>query len=335
MRSYIDVCKVPLVNIAGKRVPKLIQGIHPFDGMTYVNAEKDQECRRIYMDVTKTVEILKYAILEAGIPVPQVDQDIPDLNRLHLSALTMIMEEAKIEIPVIPYIELPLRLKGKKLDPKRIFATYDKHNLGLGGEEYRDHFLNDPIVHYRAKSREEIITCDKVKPYSSEELRSLEVDYTQFERNVGFFKGFEILIPDISANADLLAMTGHLDLLEESVRELKNEFGAVVFSIHHAGASIPPLEESGLDYDGYITPVNRLGAAMFPTQDKALKAIGEAAKPTIAIKPQAGGRDLGEQSFRYVLGTKGVAACMVGLGTLEETQETLLAARKALDLGAG
>ena len=144
MRSYIDVCKVPFVNIAGKKVPKLIQGIHPFDGMTYISQEKDQECRRIYMDVTKTVEILRYAILEAGIPVPQVDQDIPDLNRLHLSALTMIMEEAEIEIPVIPYIELPLRLKGEKLDSKRIFSTYDQHNLRLGGEEYRDHFLNDP-----------------------------------------------------------------------------------------------------------------------------------------------------------------------------------------------
>ena len=327
------MCKVPLINIAGKRVPKLIQGIHPFDGMTYVSAEEDQECRRIYMDVTKTVEILRYAILEAGIPVPQVDQDIPDLNRLHLSALTMIMEEAEIEISVIPYIELPLRLKGGKLDPRRIFATYDKHNLGLGGDEYRDHFLNDPIVHYRAKAREDIITCDKVKPYSSEELRSLEVDHTQFERNIGFFKGFKILIPDIGANADLLAMTGHLDLLKDCLRELKKEFGGVVLSIHHAGASIPPLEESGLDYDGYITPVNRLGAAMFPTQDRALKAIGEAAKPTIAIKPQAGGRDLGEHSFRYVLGTKGVVACMVGLGTLEETKETCAAARKALDLG--
>jgi hypothetical protein len=297
LRSYIDVCKVPLVNIAGKRVPKLIQGIHPFDGMTYVSAEKDQECRRMYMDVTKTAEILRYAVLEAGIPVPQVDQDIPDLNRLHLSALTMIMEEAEIEIPVIPYIELPLRLRGEKLDPKRIFATYDEHDLSLGGEEYRDHFLNDPIVHYRARSKEDIVTCDKVKPYSGDELRGLEVDYSQFERNIGFFKGFKILIPDIGANADLLAMTGHLDLLEDSVKELKREFGAVVFSIHHAGASIPPLEESGLDYDGYITPVNRLGAAMFPTQDKALQAIKEAAKPTIAI--------------------------------------TLAAARKALDLGAG
>ena len=328
------MCKVPLVNIAGKRVPKLIQGIHPFDGMTYISAEKDQECRRTYMDVTKTVEILRYAILEAGIPVPQVDQDIPDLNRLHLSALTMIMEEEEIEIPVIPYIELPLRLKGKKLDPKRIFATYDQHNLRLGGEEYRDHFLNDPIVHYRAKSREEIITCDKVEPYSSDELRGLEVDYSQFERNIGFFKGFKILIPDIGANTDLLAMTGHLDLLKECLTELKREFKAVVLSIHHAGASIPPLEESGLDYDGYITPVNRLGAAMFPTQDIALNAIEEAAKPTIAIKPQAGGRDLGEKSFRYVLGTKGVVACMVGLGTLEQTKETCAAACKALHLAS-
>ena len=328
------MCKVPLVNIAGKRVPKLIQGIHPFDGMTYISQEKDQECRRTYMDVTKTVEILRYAILEAGIPVPQVDQDIPDLNRLHLSALTMIMEEEEIEIPVIPYIELPLRLRGEKLDPRRIFATYDQHNLRLGGEEYRDHFLNDPIVHYRARSKEDIVTCDKVKPYSSEELRSLEVDYSHFERNIGFFKGFNILIPDIGANTDLLAMTGHLDLLEDSVKELKREFGAVAFSIHHAGASIPPLEESGLDYDGYITPVNSLGAAMFPTQDIALKAIEKAAKPTIAIKPQAGGRDLGEKSFRYVLGTKGVVACMVGLGTLEETKETCAAACKALHLAS-
>jgi hypothetical protein len=283
------------------------------------------------LNVRKTVEILKYAIFEAGIPIPQVDQDIPDLDRLHLSALTILMGEEGVEIPVIPYVELPLKLRGKKLDSRRIFATYDEKNLRFGGEDYRNHFLNDPIVNYRAGSKDKIITCENVKPYKTDELNELEIDYTLFERNIGFFKGFKILALDLGAQTDLLAMTGHLNKLEECLRALKREFGAVLISIHHAGVSIPALEEQDLDYDAYITPVNRLGVAMFPTPDKALKSIREATKPSIAIKAQSGGRDLGEESFRYVLCTEGVIACMVGLGTLEETHETLAAACRALN----
>jgi hypothetical protein len=311
VKSYIDLCKVPLVDLGGRLVPKLIQGIHPFDGMSYISEERDRDYRRKSLDVRKTAEILRYAIFEAGIPVPQVDQDIPDLDRLHLSALTILMEEEGVEIPVIPYVELPLKLRGEKLDSRRVFSTYDEQNLRLGGEEYRTHFLNDPIVNYRARSKEKIITCDNFKPYKTEELDELEVDYTLFERNIGFFKGFQILALDLGAQTDLLAMTGQLNKLEECLRALKREFGAVLISIHHAGASIPPLEEHSLDYDGYITPVNRLGVAMFPTPDKALKAIREATKPTIAIKAQSGGRDLGEESFRYVLSTEG-GNCLYG-----------------------
>jgi hypothetical protein len=158
----------------------------------------------------------------------------------------------------------------------------------------------------------------------------LQVDYQALERNLGFFAGCDILVADPGAEVDLLAMCGRFDLIQDYVAFLRQRFSTVITSVHHAGVTIPLLEQEGIAVDAYLTPVNRLGAMMFPTPESVLDAIQAASKPTIAIKPLAGGRYLGHKAFEYVFDQVGVAATMFGMGTIEQVTETTNAAKQVL-----
>ena len=150
------------------------------------------------------------------------------------------------------------------------------------------------------------------------------------ERYLGFFEGLDILVADPGAEIDLLAMTGRFDLIREYISFLRSRFQTVITSVHHAGVTLPLLEEENIPVDGYLTTVNRPGTFMFPTRELALDAIRSVKKPVIAIKPMAGGRYLGHKAFEFVYNEVGVAAAMFGMGTLDQVKETTAAARDVL-----
>ena len=61
-------------------------------------------------------------------------------------------------------------------------------------------------------------------------------------------------------------MTGRFDLLEVFIEILREKLGCPVFAAtHHAGSTIPVLDETKIKIDGYITPINKLGVMMFPS----------------------------------------------------------------------
>ena len=66
---------------------------------------------------------------------------------------------------------------------------------------------------------------------------------------------------------------------------------------------------------------------MLPTQRLALEAVKNASRPVIAIKPLAGGRIPPKQAFDYVYENARVDSCMVGVGSEEELDIDLRAAR--------
>jgi hypothetical protein len=171
-----------------------------------------------------------------------------------------------------------------------------------------------------------------VPPYTADEAARFKVDYTRLEHYLGFYAGCNIVVADPGAEVDLLAMTGRLDLVREYVGWLRRRYTAVIVSVHHAGITIPLLESEDIPVDGYLTPVNRLGALMNPTPETALTAIREARKPIIAIKPLAGGRYLGHKAFEYVFNQVGVVATLFGMGTLQQVSETTRAARDVLGI---
>jgi len=332
MRSYLEACGVPTARVGTVEVPRLIMGIHPYDGCSYQTRERDAENLRAFDRTAKVAEVLRFAVEEAGITAVQVDHMEPVLNRMHLQAVWETSQGTDTEIGLVAYILIPIMLDGEMVAySERAHATFYAHNERAGGDAFVSHIRNDEIVRYvLSGSSRELVTPDVAAPYTPEEAASFEIDYGVLERHLGFFDGTDILVADPGAEIDLLAMTGRFDLIQEYMQFLRARFDTVISSVHHAGVTIPLLEENAISVDGYLTTVNRPGTFMFPTPDLALEAIRNVSKPVLAIKPMAGGRCLGHQAFEYVFDDVGVAAAMFGMGTVDQVRETTTAAREVL-----
>ena len=334
MKSYLEACGVPTTRIGEVELPRLIMGIHPYDGCSYVDRERDAQNLRAFGRAAAVAEVLRYAVEECGITAVQVDHMIPDLNRLHLQALWETERLTGVQIGLVAYLLIPISLDGAEVTySDRAHATLYAHDERAGGQAFRDHIRQDDIVRYLLGGTfDGLVTPETVPPFTPEEASRLEIDYAMLERNFGFFAGCEILVADPGAEIDLLAMLGRTDLIRQYLAFLRSRFDTVITSVHHAGVTIPLLEQEGIEVDAYLTPVNRPGSHMFPTPEMALDAIRQASKPTIAIKPMAGGRYLGRQAFEYVFDQANVTACMFGMGTLHQVRETIQAGQEALGL---
>ena len=307
-------------------------GIHPYDGCSYQDRERDAENRRTFDRASKVAEVIRYAVAEAGITAVQVDHMLPVLDRLHLQAVWEAGRETDTQIGLVAYVLIPVVLDGQMVAySDRARATTFAHNEKLGGQAFRDHIQGDAIVGYGlGGSLEGLITPERVPPFTPEEAARFEIEYGLLERYLGFYEGCDILAANPGAEIDLLAMTGRFDLIRDYIGFLRRRFRTLITSVHHAGVTLPLLEAEGIALDGYLTTVNRPGTYMFPTREMALDAIRNARKPVIAIKPMAGGRYLGHKAFEFVFDEVGVAASMFGMGTLDQVRETTRAAKEVL-----
>ena len=332
MKSYLEGCGVPTATVGSAEVPRLVMGIHPYDGCSYQSADRDQENFGRFSRVERVTEVLRCAVEESGLTVVQVDHMLPKLDRLHLQAVWETQQQTQTELGMVAYILIPIMLDGDLVAySERAHSTFYDHDDKLGGEAFRQHMHSDAIIRYNlGDDLSRLVTPETVPPYTEEEAGRFEIDYGVLEQYLGFFAGCDILVADPGAEIDLLAMTGRFDLIREYIGFLRGRFETVITSVHHAGVTIPLLESENIPVDGYLTTVNQPGTFMFPTRELALDAIRNASKPIIAIKPMAGGRYLGEKAFEFVFDEVGVAASMFGMGTLEQVRQTTTAARSVL-----
>ena len=332
MQSYLEACGVPTAKVGKAEVPRLIMGIHPYDGCSYQDKKRDAENFDAFGRVENVANVIKVAVDEAGITAVQVDHMLPTLDRLHLQAVWEAEQSLQKHIALVAYIFLPIVLDGEIVSwSPRAHSTFYQNNERVGGEKFREKIRQDEIVRYAmGGSFDDLATPEKVLPYTEEESAKLSVDYGILERYLGFFEGCDILIADPGTEIDLLAMTGRFDLIREYVAFLRERYDTVITSVHHAGVTIPILERENIPVDGYLTTVNKPGTFMFPTQEIALDAITNAKKPIMSIKPMAGGRFLGPQAFDFVFNKVGVTATMFGMGTMDQVRETTAAARQVL-----
>lgn len=326
---------MPTTQVGRAELPRLIMGIHPYDGCSYVDKQRDTLNYRRFNRVSKVVPVLRYAVEHAGITAVQVDHMLPILNRLHLQAVWETEQETGVSIDRIAYVLIPILLDEQHVAwGPRAHSTSIVHNERAAGHAFWEHFLQDPILKYNlGGSYDSLARPETMPPFAPKEAERFAIDYGVLEQYLGFFAGCEVPVADPGAEIDLLAMTGRFDLIREYIAFLRARYDTVITSVHHAGITIPLLEREGIEVDGYLTPVNALGAAMTPTPDIALDAIRQASKPVIAIKPLAGGRYLGHKAFEYVYNSVGVAASMFGMGTLSHIRETTRAASEVLGIG--
>ena len=325
---------MPTELIGKAEVPKLIMGIHPYDGCSYKDETTDKENSSKFNQVKHVSESLRCAVEEGGITAAQIDHMLPELDRLHLQAIWETQQATQTEIGLVAYILIPIKFDNEMVSySERAHSTFYDQGEKVAGQAFRDHMANDAIIRYNlGGDLGNLVTPQTVAPYGSEDSDRFTIDYSILEHYLGFFAGLDILIADPGAEIDLLAMTGRFDLIREYIGFLRSRFNTVITSVHHAGITIPLLEQENIPVDGYLTTINKPGTFMLPTPELALDAIQNTDKPIIAIKPMAGGRYLGEKAFSYVFDKIDVSSAMFGMGTVEQVRETTSAARNALGI---
>ena len=326
--------KIPCVKIGNALVPRLILGHLPFVGESYQGLDRNQEYIERFSNVKNTIRFLQEAVEKFGVTVvgamPATESR---LAKLFLDAVKETIKRIGVEIAIIPCVRIPLVIEGTPLDDYRRWLTYYEIERKLATSKILDKYLEDPIlVCGRVGWKEKLLyTLTHSRPYCEDELRKLKVDYESLRSALLSLKSFKVLFVEPGSETDFLALTHKLDLLGELVDWIQEEFGSsVLLASHHAGSAIPILERSKIKFEGYVTPVNKLGVMMFPNPKMALNEIKRSNKPIIAIKPLAGGRLPPKEAFEYVFREVKVSACMVGTGRETELTEDFSVALETL-----
>ena len=303
----------------------MILGHMPLVGVSYQSRERDGEYRERFSDPAAMREVME-AALEMGVHrFAAATSDSSPLAASHISTLKEMTEEGH-SVEVLPCIMVPLRLRGEPVDAFRRWATYISY-------EEREHHdvrglvLEDPILNFREGWRQRLPTS---RPYAQGDFDELRIDWDRVEGSLDEFTEMEVRYVEPGSETDFLAMTGRLDLLGDLVDRIKGRgFQGVLFGAHHAGTTIPILEEGLQGFEGYVTPLNSRGIMMLPSKGSAEEAIKATRRAVYAIKPLAGGRIDPDDAFRYVFGHD-VEGCMVGCASVDEVRVDFQAALSAI-----
>jgi hypothetical protein len=313
-------------------VPRLILGHLPFVGESYQGPEKNREYRTRFSDMRNSVRILRSCVERYGLTVTAAGMMSDKLGGLFLKAIKEVERITETEIALIPCVPIPLAIGRKPVDVYRRWVTYYELEKRTADEELARRYLEDPILGCRSNWRIDFgVALQKPKPYGSADLKGLLIDMAKLDEDISILSDFHVLFLELGSEADFLAMTGRIDLLASLVDHIREKFGhGVLLGTHHAGSTIPLLEGSEVQFDGYVSPVNKLGIMMFPDANRALEAMKGSQRAVIAIKPLAGGRIEPRGALEYVYRDRGVHFCMIGVGSEGEAEEDLAIALEIL-----
>jgi len=307
-----------------KGADRLILGHMPLVGVSYQSPERDREYRERFSDPGAMRRVVDAAL---GMGVRRFAAASPGsspLAPLHLQVLKDAADEGR-DIELIPCVGVPVQLGSKEVNAFRRWATYLAVEEPIH-QEVRRLFLEDPVLNFRPGWRSGLPAS---RPYRDDDFQRLEIDWMRVESDLDSLMDLPVSHIEPGSETDFLAMAGRFDLLGELVDRIgARGFGDVLFGVHHAGETIPRLDE-GLDgFSGYVTPLNSLGVMMFPSKASAERAVRGTGRDIYAIKSLAGGRVEPEEAFRYVFGF-GVEGCMIGCASVSEVEEDFKAALKA------
>lgn len=337
MKTYSEASRFPLVEVGKVQVPKLVLGHLPFAGETHQGAARNKECAIRFSRVANITKILERAVNRYGITVvantPAVQAG--PAARL-LEAVKETSATTSVELALIPCFMIPMRLENKRLDDYRRWITYYQiekersKSKGLLGK-----YVDDPILQCGRDGWKEKFqnALSQLQPYAEDEIKKLEIDYERLRTEIRSLDGLKVLFAEPGAETDFLAMIGRFDLLDEFTNSLRDSLHCpIILASHHAGTTIPILEANDVAFDAYLTPVNKLGVMMFPSQRSVLNAIRNAKKPVIAMKTLAGGRIQPKDALQFVYNKPNIVSCIVGVASEEEVDDDAQAAEKVLRL---
>jgi hypothetical protein len=213
-------------------------------------------------------------------------------------------------------------MKGARVNDYKRWQTHLRYETSVFGESVIERVLEDPILNCRWGWKRNLRAAN---PYTHQELeRELTVDWKLWEDRVTAFADHRVAWIEPGSETDFLAIS-RMDLLGDLLDKIEERGYRILLGSHHIGATAPLIHENRMNrFDGYVTPVNRLGVMMFPTQPEAERAytrIRRDGKLLIAIKPFAGGRIQPLEALRYVYKRIAADSCTMGVGSVAEAEE--------------
>jgi len=310
---------------------RIVLGSLPFLGVSYQGREKDEQYRERFSDKSEMKRVMKVALKYGVRFFSASSHSFNELSPLYLEAVKEIEEEEETEITLIACISIPLRISGAKINDYRRWRTQLSYETEIFGNTVLYRAMDDPVLNCRPGWRENL---QSVRPYPMIQLqRELKIDWKAWESSIDRFSGWRIGWIEPGSETDFLALARG-DLLGELIDRTRNSGYRCLLGSHHLGVTAPLLDEKKMrGFDGYVTPINKLGVMMFPTQREVEKAVGESrsrGRLVIAIKPFAGGRIRPKEALTYVFRRVKADACMMGVASVREAEEDFQAAREVL-----
>lgn len=311
---------------------RMILGNLPMLGISYQGRERDDRYRKKFSDRREMKRVMRVAI---GFGVNLFAASSHGFNELaptYLEAVEEVEEEEETDLSLVMCISVPLELRGRRINDYRRWKTHLDYESKKFGMEVRGRFLEDPILNCRPRWEENLKLA---KPYKAGELdRELEVDWRCWEESIEKLSDYGIAWMEPGSETDFLAIS-RMDLLEELLDRIHELGYRSLLGSHHMGASAELIEERRVKrFDGYVTPVNKLGVMMFPTRRVAENSIRRARKLgrlVVATKPFGGGRVKPKEALSYVYREMKVDSCMMGVGSVEEAEEDFGTAESFLE----
>ena len=310
---------------------RIVLGNLPLLGISYQGRRKDREYIEKFSDKGEMKKIMRVALRHGVSLFAASSHGFNDLAPIHLDAVKEVEKEEETELSLISCIGIPLQVGGEKVNEYRRWKTHLNYELEQFGETVRRKAFEDPILNCRLGWKENLRGA---KPYKSNQLkRELRVNWKLWEESIEKLSNHMIAWVEPGSETDFLAIS-RIDLLEELLDRIGESGYRSLLGSHHLGASFPLVEEWKVKrFDGYVTPINRLGVMMFPTQRDAEKAAERArtgGKLIAGIKPFAGGRIEPKEALEYVYKELKADSCMIGVGSVEEAEEDFRVARDVL-----
>jgi hypothetical protein len=318
------------VRIGEATLPRIILGHLPFLGESYQGTQRNQEYLARFSDIENTIRIIMKA-LTSGVNTMAVTSSSSLHGKLLRQAIRNAITRTGRSLAILPCFSIPITLDEERIDDYRRWLTYYQYEQQHTTSPLLDIYLSDPILQCRPGWKTKFAHAHQTSTaYTSDEIARLQINYQALQDAFTFFNDFSIIGVEAGSESDFLVMTGRFDLLGDLTQFLQKTFHRPVFlGIHHAGTSLPLLDQQDLGVSGYLTPINKLGALMLPTQAQALDAITSTSKPVIAIKPLAGGRIPPNEAFDYVFQGAHADATMIGVASEEEFDEDMTAAQSS------
>jgi len=310
---------------------KMILGNLPFLGISYQGKQRDEQLRNKFSSKDEIKKVMKTAI-DYDVRIFSASAHMfNSLAQIYLQAVKEVEDEEGMDIQLIPCLDVPLRLRGRKLNDYKRWKTHVNYESETFGKSVTQRVLEDPILNCRPNWKENL---QLAKPYRMKDLqRELRIDWNLWERNIDAFSEYHIAWIEPGSETDFLAIS-RMDLLEELLDVTREAGYRTLLGSHHLGVSFPLVEEGRVKrFDGYVTPVNKLGIMMFPTQKAVENAVRKARKQgklIVGIKPLAGGRIKPQEALSYVYKEIKADACMIGVSSVDEAKEDFETAQKLL-----